>query len=141
LYSSLLIELPLAAVTLQGIIALHGGLPDVKGVEEINHIQKGDERWRQITWGDFQESGGWFLGDDMFTGRPQFGRDYFFSIMERLGKKVLIRSHQPDAAGSMYEGKCLTLFTSSAYPVRRTIGICSSGREVNKVSDLRIVQI
>ncbi len=141
LYSRLLIELPLAAVTPQGIIALHGVPPDVEGVEEINRIQKGDERWRQITWGDFREGGGWFLGDDMLTGRPQFGEDYFLAIMGKLKKRVLIRSHQPDAFGPMYEGRCLTLFTSSAYPVRRTIAISWGDREVNEVSDLEIVEL
>ena len=141
LYSRLLIELPLAAVTPRGIIALHGVPPDVEGLEEINHIQKGDEQWRQITWGDFREGEGWSLGDDMFTGRPQFGEDYFFDIMQRLGKKVLIRSHQPDAAGPMYKGRCLTLFTSCAYPVRRTIAISYGDRKVNEVSDLKIVEL
>ncbi|RZN68438.1 MAG: hypothetical protein EF807_05900 [Candidatus Methanolliviera hydrocarbonicum] len=141
LYSSLLSKLPLAAITKNGIIALHGALPNVFRVEEINEIEVGSDLWREITWGDFREREGKFLGDDPFTRRPQFGRGYFQEIMDRLGMNVLIRSHQPDAEGRMYGGRCLTIFTSHAYLQRRTIAISNLKKEVRTVEDLEVLEV
>lgn len=144
LYGRVLSKLPLVATAPNGIIALHGALPDVPNLEEINNIAPGSEQWQQVTWGDWRESPGFSLGIDPFTGRPRFGRDYFEEIMRRFGKNVLIRSHQPDAAGTMFDDRCLTLFTSIAYyfiaPVR-TIAIADLGKEVRTVADLQIIQI
>ena len=140
-YASTLLKLPLAVSTGNGIIALHGALPEVEDVKDINNIKLGSQEWRQITWGDWQERGGGYLGDDPFTGRPQFGRDYFEKIMKRLGKRVLIRSHQPNTPPSIYDHRCLTLFTSSAYLAwvkERTIAIVDLEREVRTIDDLRI---
>jgi hypothetical protein len=140
-YAATLSKLPLAASTPNGIIALHGALPDVGRLEDINEIKLGDEQWRQITWGDWQEKEGRFLGDDMFTGRPQFGRSYFDEIMARLGKNVLIRSHQPNARQAMYNKRCLTIFTSSTYRMlvpQRTIAIVNLEKEVKTMDDFVI---
>jgi predicted phosphodiesterase len=135
LYAQMLLRLPLA-VSVGDIMALHGALPDVKSLSEVNRIQPGNEHWKQITWGDWQEIDGDYLGEDAFTGRPQFGNGYFNSIMERLGKKVLIRSHQPTAPQVMYGNRCLTIFTSKAYMPLRTIAVADSGREITTASDL-----
>ena len=140
-YASELAKLPLTISTKNGIIALHGALPDVECLEAINRIRIGSEEWRQITWGDWQERGGGALGDDAFTGRPQFGQDYFYEIMNRFGKNVLIRSHQPGTPQSLYGRRCLTIFTSSAYRLyvpERTIVIVDLGKEVRTIDDLII---
>ena len=143
-YASTLTELPLAVSTQNGIIALHGALPSVSKLEEINNIKVGSEPWRQITWGDWQERRGGFLGDDRFTGRPQFGEDYFNEIMNQLGKKVLIRSHQPGTPQAIFNRRCLTIFTSSAYRMvapQRTIAIVDLEKEVRTIDDLTIETI
>jgi predicted phosphodiesterase len=114
-YSEVLSQLPLAVSTRNRIIALHGALPDVSGLEDINKIKSGSTEWHQITWGDWQEGAGKVLGIDTYTGRPRFGQGWFEEIMSRLGKNVLIRSHQPDAPPIMYGKRCLTIFTSAAY--------------------------
>jgi hypothetical protein len=140
-YSEVLSTLPLAVSTPNGIIALHGALPDVPGLPDINSIKPGSAEWHQVTWGDWQQRKGRFLGRDPHTGRPQFGRKWFEDIMSRLGKSVLIRSHQPDAPSIMFGGRCLTIFTSSAYRhyvSRRTIAVADLGKPVNSVDDLRI---
>jgi len=121
-YSSIVKKFPLAVVT-DDIITLHGVLPDVKSLAEINKIKLGSEEWRQITWGDFEDEKGDYLGIDPFTGRSQFGRDYFLKMMDRFNKKVLIRSHQPTSPLFMFDNRCLTIFTSSAYTRERTIAI------------------
>jgi predicted MPP superfamily phosphohydrolase len=140
-YSEVLSQLPLAVSTPNGIIALHGALPDVSGLEDINSIKLGGAEWHQITWGDWQEREGEFLGIDPYTGRPQFGRDWFEEIMSRLGKNVLIRSHQPDAPPIMYNRRCLTIFTSSAYRhyiSERTIALGDLRKVVKSVHDIEI---
>jgi serine/threonine-protein phosphatase PP1 catalytic subunit len=140
-YITVLSRLPLVACTENGVIALHGALPDVASLEEINGIRPGDERWHQTTWGDWQEREGGFLGYDPYTGRPQFGQGWFEEIMSRFGKDVLIRSHQPDAPKVMYGGRCLTIFTSSAYRhyvSERTIAVVDLEQEVHSVADVKI---
>jgi hypothetical protein len=140
-YSEVLFKLPLAVSTSNGIIALHGALPDVSCLEDISRIKPGSAEWHQITWGDWQKRAGNFLGIDPYTGRPQFGRGWFEEIMSRLGKNVLIRSHQPDAPPVMYGRRCLTIFTSSAYShyiSERTIALVDLNKVVESVDDLQI---
>ena len=140
-YALTLLKLPLAVSTRNRVVALHGALPEVRDVEDINNIKIGSKEWRQITWGDWQERGGRFLGDDPFTGRPQFGRDYFQEIMDRWGKRVLIRSHQPNTPPALYDRRCLTIFTSSAYQAwvtHRTIAIVDPEKEVKTTEDITI---
>jgi len=140
-YGEVLSMLPLAASTTNGIIALHGALPDVPGLEDINGITMGSSEWHQITWGDWQEGGGGFLGSDTYTGRPQFGRDWFEEIMSRFGKSVLVRSHQPDCPQVIYSKRCLTIFTSSAYKQvvsQRSIALVALESAVESAGDIKI---
>jgi predicted phosphodiesterase len=123
------------------VIALHGALPDVSRLGDIARIKSGSAEWHQITWGDWQERAGKSLGIDPYTGRPQFGRGWFDEIMSRLGKNVLIRSHQPDAPPTMYGRRCLTIFTSSAYRhyiSERTIALVDSKKPVKTADDIEI---
>jgi len=143
-YADVLSKLPLAVSTPNGIIALHGALPDVKNLGDVGKVEFGSQQWQQITWGDWQESDGGYLGDDIFTGRPQFGQGWFEKIMGKLGKNVLIRSHQPDTRPVIYNGRCLTVFTSSAYRAlvpERTIAIANLDKEIKTVDDLVIESI
>jgi hypothetical protein len=140
-YSEVLARLPLAVSTPNGIIALHGALPNISRLEDIDRINPGSTEWRQITWGDWQERAGKSLGIDPYTGRPQFGRGWFNEIMSRLDKNVLIRSHQPDAPPIMYGKRCLTIFTSSAYShdvSERTIALVDLRRLVKTTDDVKI---
>lgn len=140
-YAEVLTKLPLVVSTSNGIIALHGVLPDVSILEDIDGIELGGNEWYQITWGDWQQTGGRFLGNDPYTGRPQFGQGWFEEAMSRFGKNVLIRSHQPSAPQIMYSGGCLTIFTSSAYrayATERIIALVDLEREVNTAEDITI---
>ena len=140
-YGEVLSRLPLAVSTPNGIIALHGALPDVSHLEDIGRIKPGSAEWHKITWGDWQERAGKSLGIDPYTGRPQFGRGWFNEIMARLGKNVLIRSHQPDAPPTMYGRRCLTIFTSSAYGhyiSGRTIALVDLKKPVKSADDIDI---
>ena len=145
-YCSIVEKFPLVVVA-GNIIALHGALPNVPRIvlgtlnRWINQIKLGSEEWMQIVWGDFVDEPGEDLGIDIFTGRPQFGRDYFFKLMERFNKKVLIRSHQPDVLQFMFDDRCLTIFTSSAYARERTIAVADFEKPIKTAKDLEIIEI
>lgn len=142
-YCKIAEKLPLVAIT-DDIIALHGVLPNVKDLSEINQINPKDEsyeKWIQICWGDFIDQPGKFLGFSPMTGRPQFGKDWFNKLMKRFNKNVLVRSHQPDAPPSMFDNRCLTIFTSSAYTRERTIAIADLKKQIKTAKDLEIKRI
>lgn len=130
---------PLVVSTSNGILATHAGLPDVQTLREINEIEPGAEQWRAITWGDWQEVSGYYLGD--WGSRPQYGEAYFREIMRRLDKKILIRGHQPHAPRYLFGKRCLTLFTSSAYPVPRTVAIVDLAQPIEKADQLTLEMI
>ncbi len=133
-YGRLFSKLPLAATTQNGILAVHGALPDLGSLEEISRIELGDGNWDRIVWGDFAEEEGEFLGD--LWGRPQFGRPYFERMMERYQKQVLVRSHQPHASLRMFKKRCITIFTSHAYLPTRTVAIADLEKEIRTSKDL-----
>ena len=139
-YERVLLKLPLA-VSAGSIIGLHGALPDVQTLSEINKIKAGSEEWKQVTWGDWQETEGDYLGLDWYTGRPQFGKTYFNKIMKRFDKNVLIRSHQPSIQPVIYDNRCVTIFTSHAYMPTRTIAIANLKAEIQTAADLVIESI
>lgn len=141
-YANLVAKLPLAVYSTMGIIATHGGLPDVENLSSINEIKLGSKEWRQLTWGDWSKAPGIMGGG--FSGRPQLGRDYFFDIMERFDKNVLVRSHQPHADQYIFDNRCLTIFTSSAYGQvagGRRVALASLESEVKSAHDLKVESI
>jgi len=139
-YSQVVESFPLAVVA-KDIIALHGALPKIEKLEDFEKIKIGDENWFRVCWGDFLDEPGEELGIDPFTGRPQFGRDYFFKLMEKFNKKVLIRSHQPNAPKFMFDDRCLTIFSSSAYDREREIAIFDFEKEIKTARDLEMKKI
>lgn len=138
-FAETLALLPLVVSTPNGVLATHGGVPDVHALNEINHIELGSAQWRAITWGDWQEVPGYYLGD--WGGRPQYGEAYFRELMRRLNKKILIRGHQPQAPRYLFGRRCLTLFTSSAYPVPRTVAILDLGQPLEKADQITLETI
>jgi len=139
IYGLLFSKLPLSATSPNGIMALHGGLPELRSLEEMNEIEWGDSNWDKIVWGDFMEEENESLGD--FWGRPQFGKAYFERLMERYQKRVLIRSHQPNAPPLMFRKRCITIFTSRAYLPIRTIVIADLEKEIRNAEDVVIERI
>jgi len=138
-YGLLFSRFPLAAVTQNGILSLHGALPDLKSLEDMNQIELGDENWERIVWGDFVENESDRLGD--LWGRPQFGRQYFHRLMMRYQKQVLVRSHQPSAPLMMFNKSCITIFTSHVYLPIRTIAIADLEKEIRSADDMVLEKI
>ncbi len=138
-YGRLFSKLPLCATSANGLIALHGALPELNSIEEVNQIHWGDSNWDRIVWGDFIEANVEIGGD--LWGRPQFGRAYFERLMERYQKKILVRSHQPHASSLMFGKRCITIFTSHAYPTLRTIVIADLEKEIRDARDVMMERI
>ncbi len=138
-FAKTLALLPLVVSTPNGVLAVHAGLPDVHTLSEINQVELGSENWRAITWGDWQEVSGYYLG--AWGSRPQYGEAYFREIMRRLDKKIVVRGHQPHAPRYLFGKRCLTLFTSSAYPVPRTVAILDLTQPIEKADQLTLETI
>ncbi len=138
-YGQLFSKFPFAATTPNGLLALHGALPDLKSLEDMNQIELGDESWDRVVWGDFVESETDYRGD--LWGRPQFGRHYFNRLMERYEKRVMVRSHQPNAPLMMFNRSCMTIFTSRAYLPIRTIAIADLGKKIRNSEDVVLERI
>jgi predicted phosphodiesterase len=139
IYSLIVEKFPLVVIT-NNIIALHGVLPNCEK-SDLQQIKLGSEEWWQITWGDFVEEPGKYLGEDLLTDRLQFGRDWFLEKMAKFKKKVLIRSHQPTSPLLMFDNQCVTIFSSSAYGKERTIAILDFEKEIKDGRDLEILRI
>ena len=136
-----LAHLPYAAWHPAGVLTLHGALPDVQHVDEIETIRLGSSDWHRITWGDWEDAPGDVL-DPGALGRPTFGRDAFEEIATRIGLKVLVRSHQPFVPMTLFEDRCLTIFTSNAYGgTERHVAVLRPGDPIHSAQDLEIVSI
>jgi predicted phosphodiesterase len=138
-YGILFSQFPLAMTSQNGILALHGGLPELNSLEEMDQIDWGDANWDKIVWGDFVESDVDILGD--WWGRPQFGRSYFGQMMDRYQKQIFVRSHQPNAPPLMFKKRCITIFTSRAYLPIRSILIADLEKEIRTADDVVIERI
>ena len=138
-YGLLFSKFPFATTAQNGILALHGALPDLETLEDMNRIELGDEHWDRIVWGDFMEGVIDSPGD--LWGRPQFGSKYFNRLMERYQKQVLIRSHQPTAPRLMFNNRCITIFTSHAYLPIRTVAIADLEKEIRTAEDVVLERV
>ncbi|MFQ6071554.1 MAG: metallophosphoesterase family protein [Methanosarcinales archaeon] len=145
-YTKTFSKLPLAVTTNNKILAVHGGLPDIHNLKDINHISNGDAKWMQITWMDFEDREGEYLYTDFWTGRDKYGEDYFKKIMNRLGLKILIRAHDYAVKGIIFNKKCLTLFTSQYYSDKgflkgRLIAIVDLSKKLKSTDDIEIIKV
>jgi protein phosphatase len=139
-FSEICQHLSFAVVTENGLIAVHGVPPDVKSLDDIDRIELVSEQWHQVSWGDFVEMSGGFLG--MYRGRPVYGEDYFKRTMKQLKRTVLIRSHQPYIEPVIFDKLCLTLMTSRAYKPERIIAIADLEKpSIETVDDLEVLKI
>ena len=142
--------MPYAAVSNNGIIALHGGIPDIICYDQIADIPKSITKMRQnpiaeqILWSDhniYVDS-----HDENIRGCGiVYGHDFFTKKMKILGKNVLLRGHDHSLNGHVdFNNRILTLITSETYADRcgRIVAIDNHpDREVKTIKDLDIVDI
>ena len=136
-YDDLFQKLPLA-ISLGGLLVVHGSPPDLK-LEDIDDVMVNDSNWKAMMMGDLVEGKGRYFGE--ILGRPTFGENYFDEVMEKLGKKLLIRGHDYRVDRMMYDDRCLTLFTTNAYgpSLDRNIAIADFSKPIETVKDLEII--
>jgi len=136
-YAEIVVNLPLA-VSVGNILALHGGLPEIDSIEDINsvRIDANDRNFNDIMWGDFVNE-----EHDGFIFRPRFGKKRFLNVMGKLNKKILVRAHDPHAETFMYEGRSVTLMTSRYYACARKVAVLKRGHVPETGMDLKIIDL
>ena len=131
--------LPFAAWHPDGLLGVHGALPDLPALESIRDVDLGSDAWRAMTWGD------WVDDDALktFAGpRPAFGPSSFSKRANQLGVRLLIRSHQPASPLSMFADRCLTIFSTSAYGRGcRQVARWTPESTTSTVRDLELIEI
>lgn len=139
-YSKIFEKFPLISIV-KNIIAVHGILPDIKTLSDIEKIKPNSKESFQICWGDFQDKESEYLGLDPFSGRPQFGKNYFLKVMKQFKKDILIRSHQPNSPLFMFDNRCLTIFSSRFYGKTPKIAIYDFKKNIKTAKELKIIKI
>ncbi len=115
-------QMPLAAET-DKILALHGGLPEIEELIEIEKVPKGlivednNSVLDQILWNDFEERDEEIIStcNRGLDGSICYGKLFFEKQMSKLGKEILIRAHNYNIKGFSKDKRHLTLFTSKTY--------------------------
>lgn len=111
-YNAVFNELPYVLVTGNGIVALHGGIPE--GIKSFNDLTKlSANQKEQVLWSDPNEEVRGFVASSRGAGN-EFGQDAFNNFMDNIGGKVLIRSHQYFQEGfkKSFDGKLITIFSA-----------------------------
>lgn len=114
-------EMPLAVLINNNILVLHGSIPNIKNLNEINNIPKGLQLEQnplldQIMWGDyFSNIKGIKESDRGVKEVFVSGEQEFNNLIKKLNIKLLIRGHQPEVKGTMFGNKCITLITCEKY--------------------------
>ena len=80
------------------------------GLNGLEKIVPGSKAWQSLVWGDFTDSPNRGRVGHA-PGRPRYDRSYFDFVMNQYGKKVLIRSHQPDIPHTVFDKRCLTIMS------------------------------
>jgi predicted phosphodiesterase len=136
-YSEAVLKLPLA-VSVGSILALHGALPLISSLAEIEKIKYDytDHNFDYILWGDYDEK-----ENMVIPGRKMFYRAEFDGIMEKLGKKVLLRGHDPRARLTLFDKRCVTIISSTAYGKVPKVAVAEPGKALETADDLTVLEI
>ena len=121
-YVSLFKELSNVLVCANGIVAVHGGIPnnDIKGLSDIagNEVAFGEMRWNDPAFND-KLSKAWAGSQERISGNrggnsTRFGTNAFNKFMQAVGAKVMIRGHEYPREGYdlSFGGRLLTIFSN-----------------------------
>lgn len=148
-------ELSYAVSFENGILCLHGGIPNISSYDEFSEgLEKGGVMnpptpiVKAIVWNDFAPKGTELNDEGTAPGRGRnvikFGQKYFDEKMEILGKKVLLRGHQESMKGYNFEDMALTIMTTidsincGNIKGRYVASLEDPQKEVNTAKDLKI---
>lgn len=103
---------PGMAVTGNGIVAVHGGIP----VEDIGSLVdlRDEDIVEEMRWNDPSADVHQFVFNYMRGGYYLFGRDVFKRFMNTIGARVLVRSHEYVSKGYklMFDDRLVTIFSN-----------------------------
>lgn len=111
-FNDLFEKLPTVAVTANGVVAVHGGVP-VSPVSSLRDLQD-EENAVEMRWNDPTEEIEHYTFNYKRGGYFLFGEKVFTNFMTAIGGRVLVRSHEYVANGSklMFNGQLLTIFSN-----------------------------
>lgn len=105
-------KLPVVAVTGNGVIAVHGGVP----ISTINSLKELDDEdnLTDIRWNDPTVEIDHFVYNYKRGSNYLFGKETFNSFMKGVGANVLFRSHEYVANGhkKMFNDKLVSIFSN-----------------------------
>ncbi len=139
-FHSLYSSLPHAVVTGNGIVGVHGGVPEgVTGLKELAHVKRG--ALTQVTWNDPLEdvAGGgfapnWARGS---AGIKVFGKKALEDFLDSVGARFLVRAHEWNRSGEVLWNRLVTVFSTHYFGrARRVFGEASLEKPVNNARDL-----
>lgn len=111
-------KLPHAALAPERYLMVHGGIPQLDSAQQL--IDPEPQILEQILWNDPDEFIQGFRESPRGAGKL-FGSDISSRTLDRLGVKLLIRSHQP-CNGIMHShgGRVITVFSRKGAPYFNT---------------------
>jgi len=105
-------HMPHVAITKNGLVALHGGVPvtKVESLKDLNY----EGVLSEIRWNDPTQETTEAIFNYKRGGHYLFGKKKFDDFMKVIGGKVLIRGHEYFANGYniMFDGKLLSIFSN-----------------------------
>jgi hypothetical protein len=135
-------RLPLMVRTSNGIFASHGGILKGASLESLRKVNRTDKVIiNSLVWSDPVDYGGY---------RGPFGDHFTVQELERflsdIGTKIMIRGHDYRTLGfSIYNDKCLTIFSSRIYSKQGNGGVLVAkvrlGEKINKGTDIYVENI
>jgi len=117
LYCATMTSLPIVAIAPNGIIGVHGGIPN----RQINSIKVlngnlGESYAREMTWNDPDEQiSGWRF-NSRGGSTKMFGEDAFDDFMKAVPANVMVRSHQYPSEGVklFFKNRLATIFSNGS---------------------------
>jgi predicted phosphodiesterase len=144
IFLKLFAKLPLMIKTKNGIYAAHGGILKNADLNELRNVDKNDKHvLSAIVWSDpidyGPRRGGIPRGDS-------FSSSELSIFLKNIGAKVMIRGHDYNTLGySIYNNKCLTIFSSRSYVNKGNGGVLIAKSKLNKkisnVLDLEVEDV
>jgi predicted phosphodiesterase len=121
LYLDVFAKLPLMIKTANGIFGAHGGIyKKARGLSDLMKLDRNDEfTLSSIVWSDPKDYGPYRgpIGDNFNSTDLQ-------EFLKRIDAKVMIRGHDYGTLGySIYNNRCLTIFSSRLYASRGNGGV------------------
>ena len=114
-------ELPMAAVSSEGVFACHGGVPErVSSIDDIQscnrrNINFPDDILFQLAWNDPKDADFRFAANSRGNRVKAFGRKAFDEFCENLDVKIMLRAHEvfPNGFKSFFDGRLTSVFSAS----------------------------